>query len=282
MPVNFDDISVLLDYSFGGINFSLYPFMILDIILVSVIFYYLYVWSRNTRIVPIITGLFLLGIVFLFARILNMKALEWILDKFLTMLVIAIPIVLSDELRRLLEKLGQIRLFKGKNNKYRGIEWIKELVDFVYIAKLQKLGALLVIERETLLTDYIEDAKLLNAKLSKELLMSVFEHNSPLHDGAVIIRNGDISCASAILPISTEYIENVGTRHRAAIGISNKSDAIIIVNSEDRGEVSVVRSGKLQRNINKEELEALLQTIFEKKSSNKKTFLKQLKDIFYV
>jgi diadenylate cyclase len=239
-------------------------------------------WSRNTRIVPIITGLFLLGVIFLFARVLNLKALEWILDKFLTMLVIAIPIVLSDELRRLLEKLGQLRLFRRKSHKRSSVEWIKHLVDFVYIAKSQKMGALLVLERKTLLTDYIEDAKPLNAKFSKELLISIFNHNSPLHDGAVIVRSGVISCACAILPISTEYIENVGTRHRAAIGISNKSDAIVVVVSEERGIVSIAMDGKLQKNISKSELELLLNEVFEKKSSNKKTLIKQFKDIFHV
>ncbi len=281
MTFDFKDLSVLWDYSFGGIDLALHPFFYIDIILVAIIFYYLYIWARNTRVTAIIAGLILLGILFLIARILNLPALEWMLDKFLTMLVIAIPIVLSDELRRFLEKLGQITVFREKKSLALQHLWIEEVINFALEMKKGRKGSLIVIERNTLLTEYIEDGKKINADISKDLLFSIFSHTSPLHDGAVIIRKGKIAAASSILPISIERIDDVGTRHRAALGLSKKSDAIIIVNSEEKGEISLAKDSKICTNIDKDELSRVLKETFIIEEENISIF-KQLKKLFHV
>ena len=275
MDFNLTSLTDFWSRSFGGVDLYSHPFFIIDVILVSVIFYYLYAWSRKTRIIPIISGLIILGISFLVARTLDLTALEWILDKVLTMLVIAIPIVFSDEIKRFLEKLGQTKLFRGKNKIIFDRNWIDEIVDCVAYLKEIRCGALLVLEKETLLTEYIEDSKTINANVSTDLLISIFNNKSPLHDGAVIIRNGKIAAAKCILPISREFIEGVGTRHRAALGMSHKSDAIIIVNSEENGEISVAESSILKRNINKVDLHNMLINAFEK-SHEKKSLIKKI------
>jgi len=276
--VNFNTDSFLnfWNKSFGGVDLSSHPFFIIDIILVSIIFYYLYIWSRKTRIIPIITGLVILGVSFLIARILDLRALEWILDKVLTMLVIAIPIVFSDEIKRFLEKLGQTNFFKDKTKCIINKNWIDEIIDTVYKFHEIKCGALIVLERETLLTEYIEDGKKLNADISKDLLISIFNHKSPLHDGAVIIRNGKIAAAQCILPISREFIQGVGTRHRAALGMAHKSDAFIIVVSEENGEVSIAEYSELKRNIDRNTLHKMLITIYRDVDDNKKSLFKKI------
>jgi diadenylate cyclase len=265
---------------FGNINLSDHPFFVIDIFLVAIAFYYLYIWSRNTRVIPVITGLILLGLSFLVSRLLNLQALEWVLDKFLTMMIVAIPIVFSDELKRMLEKIGNNTFFKTKKEIISSNFWIDELVHFALLMKQKKLGALIVIEKSTLLTDYIEDGNQIDANISTELLLSIFHPSSPLHDGAVIIRNGKIASSGCILPVAREIIPGVGTRHHAGLSISNKSDAIAIINSEERGEISLAQNNFLKRNIDEHELKYILINEFSRNQNKETTLLHKIKSLF--
>lgn len=281
MSLVLENIQKIWGYSFGNADITLYPFFLVDILLVSIIFYYLYLWARNTRIIPIITGLIAMAILFIIARIFDLKALEWILDKILTMLVIAIPIVFSDEIKRFLEKIGQTNIFSQKGKKIDDYNWITEIINFAY--KMQKIrcGAIIVIERNTLLTEFIEDASRIDSEVTQDILESIFNTKSPLHDGAVIIRHKRIAAAKSILPISREAFLDLGTRHRAGIGLSAKTDSVVIIISEQTGEVSLSMNGKIQQDIKEVELNNILFQIFQKDNDNKQSFWKNLKEIFY-
>jgi diadenylate cyclase len=217
-----ESISNVWKYLFGSINISAHSFFYIDIFLVAIIFYSLYKWARNTRIMAILSGFIILGIVFLFAKILDLIAIQWIAEKVLTMLVISIPIIFSDEIKRLLEIIGQTNLFNSSKNDNYNTDWINEIIDLTYRLKEIKWGSLIVLERKTILNEYIINANKINADVNSDLLYSIFNPKSPLHDGAVIIRNKKIAAARCILPISYKSLDKLGTRHRAGLGLSKK------------------------------------------------------------
>jgi len=279
---NLSEISNIWNYAFGYVNFSAHPFFYIDILLVTIIFYFLYKWSKNTRIIAILSGFIILGIIFLFAQILDLVAIQWISEKVLTMLVIAIPIIFSDEIKRLLERLGQTRLFNNEKKINNDTKWINQVIDSVYKIKETKWGALLVLERTTLLTEYIIDGIKIDSEINSDLLYSIFNPKSPLHDGAVIIKNNKIAAAKCILPISYKSLDKVGTRHRAALGLSKKTDALIIINSEERGEVSIAYDSILTRNISKGELKEFIYKLFISKEIRRKSLSDNIKNILHV
>jgi len=212
---------------------------VLDILVVSLIFYYILALIKGTRAVLVLKGLLILFIATMIAPILHFQAVGWILDKFWVAGVIAIVIVFQPELRTALANLGQTS-FARVSFKEQMI-FIDEIIKAVDILKKKKCGALIVLEQKTGLRNYVESGIPVNGDLSAEILISIFQIASPIHDGAVIIKGNKILAAGCILPLASELSTKkiMGTRHRAAIGITEVSDACAIVVSEQSGRISL-------------------------------------------
>lgn len=238
--------------------------IVIDILLVSILFYWLFLLIRGSRTFHVLLGIIVIALFFLVSKALSLVAVDWLLNKFLTMLVVAIPIIFQQELRQGLEKLGQTKHFL--NRILREADFIiREICEAAEYMAEKKIGALIVFEGETPLKEYIQTGVSLDAKISKELLLSIFAHNSPLHDGAVIIRNNTIKSAACILPHSLkEHDHEYGTRHMAALSVSENTDAKIIAISEEKGVVSWIEKGKISK-VSSGELEKLLAFLKPKK-----------------
>jgi len=245
---------------------------IVDILVVAFIIYRLMVVLKGTRTVNILRGIVILLIVTLIARFLELRVLFWILKGFWVAGIIALVIVFQPELRFLLSQLG-----RGKVSRFflrRGFSFIDDIIDALLELKEKGHGALIVFEFEIGLRNYIDTGIRLNSDISKELLISIFTPPSPLHDGAVIIRGEKIISASCILPLSNEpgVIELLGTRHRAAIGITEVSDCLSVVLSEETGAISVTRKGKLEKNLKPEELKKMVIGLYRERTEKKAGF----------
>lgn len=237
-----------------------YGLAFLDIAIVAVIIYYVFVFIKGTRATRIIYGAIVLIIILLLGRLLNLQTLNWAQGHITTFVIVAIPIVFQPELRRALEKLGRTKILKRSFNIKSFGRLVNETIKTVKILQKNKVGALIIIMGDTGLEEYIETGTRINGRLTSELLLNIFYPNSPLHDGAVIIQNNELLAAGCMLPISEgEYSYTHGTRHRAGIGITEETDAISIVVSEERGIISVAKNGKLKENLSIDELEEFLQ-----------------------
>lgn len=249
---------------FASIDFSQHPFYLLDILIIAVGFYYLYVLLRNTRAVPILTGLIIIVIVSLISQRLKLSGLNWLLGHSVTLLVIAIPVVFRDELRRGLETIGQTRFFRHRGETRGARKTIRDISKAARYFAENKIGALIVIRRSTNLSEVVETGIKLYADLSTELLQTIFHPGSALHDGAVIIEENQIMAASCVLPLSFKSTEiKFGTRHKAALGISEHTDAIAIVVSEERGHIALAVDGELMNHISPDALEKNLMNLLE-------------------
>lgn len=258
----------------GYLNLSWYQIGI-DIIIVAVLIYYLILLLKGTRALNIAWGLIILAIIFLLSRAISLTSTNWIMEKFLTVIIIAIPIIFQQELRRALEKLGRTKLFMSRIGIKADI-MISQLVSACTELIENKRGALIVFERDTPLKEYTETGIELEAEVSKELIVSIFGSHSPLHDGAIIIKDNKIKAASCILPHSFKsYSKNFGTRHRAALALTENTDANVIVISEERGTVSFVENGSIELDITPQRLEELLS--FLKPKEKKQYFIKRRK-----
>lgn len=236
--------------------------LILDIAIVAVIVYSIYVLIKKTRAVQIFKGFLIILVLLALSEILDLVILNFILTNFLTYGVILMIIVFQPELRSALEKLGRknITSIFDFDDKIRDKQVISEIVKAVEIMSLKKIGALIVIEQGTKINDIIREGVDLSAKVSSELIQTIFNPRTPLHDGAVIIENNQIKAAKCVLPLASENMvpRNVGTRHRAAIGMSEVSDALVIVVSEETGTISYVEDGKMKRDLNGDKLSSIL------------------------
>ena len=248
---------------------------LLDIFIIAFIIYYLLNIISGTRAVQLIKGLGLIFLVALFAQLLELNTVNWFLDSFLTIIMVALPIVFQPELRRALEQIGRGGFLKEQFWQNWGPKEINEIVLAMSDMSEKKIGALIVISRRVGLKNYIETGIELEAAISKQLLLSIFQHESPLHDGALIIENGEIKAASCFLNLSTgsDINPRLGTRHRAAIGITEESDALALVVSEETGVISVAEDGQLSRHLDKAELREKLAHSFEK--SKEKSFMRR-------
>ncbi len=230
---------------------------ILDILIVAYLLYRLLLLIRGTRAVQMAAGLGMLVLIYFLAGQFQLLTLHWVLGTFLSSIFLLVIIIFQDDIRRALMQMGQTPFIKAQTEYSHVIE---EVVKAVAYFCERKIGALIVIERGTGLGEFIESGTPLEAKVTRELLWSIFEPTSPLHDGAIIIREGRIAVAGAILPLSTnpQISRRLGTRHRAAIGISEVSDAVAIVVSEETGGLSLAVGGKITRDINPNVLRQLL------------------------
>lgn len=231
---------------------------IIDIILVSYIIYKLLMLVRGTRAIQLLKGIMVIVAAWLISTFFELRTLQWLMSQAFTYGVLAIIIIFQPELRRALEKLGSGRFLLGSNNQDEQV--ISNMVNEVtkasgYLSE-RRIGALIVVERETGLTDYIETGTQLKAIVSSELLINLFIPNTPLHDGAIILRKDTIMAAGCYLPLSENpYISReLGTRHRAAIGMSEISDAISVIVSEETGHISVSINGQIDRGLTEERL----------------------------
>ncbi|MGD1049220.1 MAG: diadenylate cyclase CdaA [Candidatus Krumholzibacteriaceae bacterium] len=223
---------------------------ILDILIVAFLFYRLFLLIRGTRAAQMFIGLFLLIIVSFVARWLNMNALNWILSSLKTVWVIAFVILFQPELRRALSLLGQNRIL-GYFIKVEESGTVSEIVKACHLLTQSGLGAIIAIEQDVGLRNYIETGTPIDALVTAELLVTIFTPPSPLHDGAVVIEKNRIIAAGCILPLSQNprLAKSLGTRHRAGLGLSEESDAVVIIVSEETRTISLAFGGKLKRKL---------------------------------
>ncbi|MEW5766166.1 MAG: diadenylate cyclase CdaA [bacterium] len=231
---------------------------VFDILIVSYIFYQLFLLIRGTRAVQVIKGLTIFIVIFVVAKEANLHTITWLLTNFGTLGLVAIVILFQPELRRALANMGENRLF-GAFFK-TGEEPTQKLIKVIFALARQKIGALIVLARKADLKNYIETGVTLNAQFKPELLTTIFMPNTPLHDGAVIIAGDQIVAASCLLPLTQnpDLSITLGTRHRAAIGLTEETDALVIVVSEERGKVSLAVGGKISTDLSEEQLKEML------------------------
>lgn len=239
---------------------------ILDVLLVWYVLYKLLTLIKGTKAVQLLKGIFVIILAKFATIIFGLDTLGWMLDQVIEFGFLAIIIIFTPEIRRALEQLGRGKIFQRsgaqlEDEQARLIEAIKKAVS--YMAK-RRIGALISIESETGLNEYMETGIQMNAEISSELLINTFIPNTPLHDGAVIIQKDRISAAACYLPLSeSNFIsKELGTRHRAALGLSEVTDATTIVVSEETGAVSLAKNGNLYRNLSIEDFESYLRTMW--------------------
>ena len=233
---------------------------IIEIIIISVLIYYMLVWIKDTRAWMLLRGILVILAFVLLAVLFEMNTIVWIADKLFNVAMIAVVVIFQPEMRKALENLGRknilVNLFNFDFNKVENGKFsdhtIDELIKACYAMGKVKTGALIVIEDEILLNEYVRTGIDIDAIISSQLLINIFEKNTPLHDGAVIVRGDRVVSATCYLPLSDSMTlsKDLGTRHRAAVGISEVSDSLTIVVSEETGKVSIAMRGQIYRNVN--------------------------------
>jgi diadenylate cyclase len=236
--------------------------VLIDILILTYVFYKFYQILAQTKAVQVLKGLIFFFILYIISRITKLETFSWVLDQIAGVIVIAVIIVFQPELRRVLTKLGQsnwLNSFIKKDPKD-----LTAILNAVQNFHIRQIGALIVFERSVGLKNIIESGTVIEAEISTSLLLTIFTNKTPLHDGAIIIKNDQIVAAGCFLPLSetTQISQDLGTRHRAALGLAEESDALIIVVSEETGRISLAYDGKLYTNyeidVLRKELSALL------------------------
>ncbi len=232
-----------------------------DILIVWYLIYRVLLIIRGTRAAQMLAGIGIIIVAYFGAREFELLTLYWLLNTFLSSIFLIIVIVFQRDIRRALTQVGQTPFAKTYENTIQNMD---EIVGAAVYLSRKRIGALMVIERETGLKDYIESGQQLDARLSRELLVSIFHTSSPLHDGGVIIRAGRILTAGCVLPLTKNpYISRrLGTRHRAAIGLSEETDAVVIVVSEETSQISLVQHGAITSDLDETSLRNRLDAIF--------------------
>lgn len=252
---------------------------IVEIIIVAILIYQIILWIKNTKAWMLLKGILVLAVFILIAWVFHMYMILWIAKNLLPVMATASVIIFQPELRRALEKIGEKRFLasvvpfdkKGKENARFSEGTIDGIVDLAFAMGKVKTGALIVVEQIIQLTEYESTGIRLDCLVSRQVLINIFEHNTPLHDGAIIVRGDRIVSATCYLPLSDNMgiSKELGTRHRAAIGMSEVSDALVIAVSEETGYVSVALGGQLVRNVTPEYLRERLEAIGKKGTEKK-------------
>ena len=252
---------------------------IIEILIITVIVYEIMLWIKNTKAWMLLRGIIMLGVFILLAWILQMHTILFLAAQSINVLAIAAVVVFQPELRRALEKLGEKNILnsinpfdKNRDNERFSDETADSIVRACYEMGSVCTGALIVVEQAIRLNEYEMTGIELDCKVSSQVLINIFEHNTPLHDGAVIIRGDRITSATCYLPLSDNMSisKDLGTRHRAALGMSEVCDALVIVVSEETGLVSAAMGGRLTRGIKREQLREMLSQIQYRKSEQKR------------
>lgn len=240
---------------------------ILDVVDIGVVAYFLYkiyTMLKNTRAAALVKGLIVLAFIMLVSKALNLHVINWLLEKAMTMVMVALPIVFQPELRRALEQIGRGRLFRKAEeiDEEELNDMINAVASAASIMARRKVGALIVFERAVGLEERVETGVKIDGLVTDSLLLNIFEKNTPLHDGAVIIRGNRIVAASCLLPLTEQrnLSQELGTRHRAAIGLSEQSDALVLVVSEETGTISMARNGEIFRYLQADDVKDMLRS----------------------
>lgn len=242
-----------------------YMAAVIDIAVLAYVIYKFLLLIRGTRAVQLLKGLIVLLIVYFLSDTLGLHAVNWLLSEAWAVLFLALAVIFQPELRRALEHIGRGNIFNITRNSLASVD-VTHVIDEIVAACVScaktRTGALIILERDTGLQDYIDTGITVDAKVTQELLVNIFVPNTPLHDGATVIRGDRVMAAACFLPLSDNpYISmSLGTRHRAAIGISEVSDALALVVSEETGLISVANGGKLIRHLDEKQLREMLST----------------------
>lgn len=244
---------------------------ILEMAIIAFTLYHIIIWVKTTRAWMLVKGIIVLAVFWLIAIILDMSVILWIFNKSITILTTAVVIVFQPEIRSALEQIGRKDLFrslmpfddaKDKNEKTE-MRIINDIVKATFELAKTKTGALIVIQNEVPLHEYERTGIILDSVISSQLLINIFEHNTPLHDGAVILRDNRIAAATCYLPLSDnmQLSKELGTRHRAGVGISEVTDSLTIIVSEETGNVSIALNGELIRGVDGDYLKSKLKQL---------------------
>lgn len=246
---------------------------VVDILIVAYLFYWLYNFLLNTRAVQLIKGVLVIFLVAVVSWLLRLETLAWLIKNLTASLAIIVVILFQPELRRLITRFGQ-RNWLSTEATAESFQ-LDELVNAVFAMAAEKVGSLIVIERNTGLKSYVESGVTVDSGISEELIRTIFYPLTPLHDGALIIQEGRISGAACYLPLSDskQLQKQHGARHRAGLGIAEETDALVIVTSEERGEISIMVNGRLMSNVKNTDLKNMIlffmnpKTAYEEKYS---------------
>ena len=240
-----------------------------DIFLVAVAVFLLLYLVRTTQAVPLLRGvLLLMAIIGLLSTVFQLRGFSWLLLQALPALLVAIPVIFQPELRRALERVGRVGALPtpGAREKARIEAMIEATVLACRSLAARRYGALIILERETGLQEYVDSGVELNADYSVELLLTIFDPHTPLHDGGVIVRGGRILAAACVLPLTTAFLADrrLGLRHRAGIGVTEATDAIAMIVSEERGSISIAHNGRIIRRLDADRLGAVLRAFYQR------------------
>ena len=220
----------------------------LDVLLLAIIFYQILLLIRGTRAAQILIGMLLVVGLFVISNVFPLTTVNWMMNKFYSSFIIILIIIFQDDIRHVLSSMGRRKIFAGQDLS-TSIHIIDEISRAASSLAAKRIGALIVIERGIILTRYVDIGIPLDARISKEILMSIFHPSSPIHDGAVILQRGRIAASGCFLPLTRDdHVDpNLGTRHRAALGISEETDALVVVVSEEGASVAIVEDGRITR-----------------------------------
>lgn len=269
-----------------GLPQSFHLTYIVEILILTVIIYELLIWVKNTRAWTLLKGIVVVTAFALISYFFHLTTLTWLMSKTAGVLVTVVVIVFQPELRRALEQLGRKNIIFSifgtsaviaEEDRRSRDKINSEIVKAVFEMSKVKTGALIVMEKKVILNEYERTGIPIDALISSQLLMNIFEHNTPLHDGAVFIRNQRVVAATCYLPLSDnmELSKELGTRHRAGVGISEVSDSLTIIVSEETGAVSIAESGKLTRSVSPDDLKAKLAEITQGVDEGKRKKLRE-------
>lgn len=235
----------------------------LDIGIIAFVLYRLIHMIRGTRAMQMIIGLVVILLAYVSSQMFGLFTLNWVLDNFLGSIILVIIVIFQSDIRRALTQFGTAPLFGGADRIERG-QVLEEITKAVVSLATRRIGGLIVLEREVGLNEYIEVGTRLDARVTRELLESVFIPHSPMHDGALVIQKGRVAAARCFLPLSVDpnLSQAFGTRHRAAVGLTEETDAVVIVISEERGKISLVVGGKVTQDLDGPQLRSSLQRLF--------------------
>lgn len=256
----FNDIINAIISGFQDIRFQ----DVLDIVIITVLVYKIIEWSMNTRAYQLLKGLGVLLLILLLSTLFNLYTINYLLNTLLVSGIVVMAVIFQPELRRGLAHIGRFKFNFSAKDKAEDSGIVREIVNALIELSKRKVGALIVIERETKLDEYLPTGTPVDAKITSTLIQNIFEPNTPLHDGAVIVRDGRIHYAACVLPLfdDANISRELGTRHRAAMGVSQASDSLTLVVSEETGVISYAENGKLVRYVDRIALTELLESIF--------------------
>jgi diadenylate cyclase len=242
----------------GGEIFWNYFRNVLDIVIVAFILYWLYTFLSNTKAVQLLKGVLVIGIVYVLAKLLRLDTLDHLITTIFSSVVIAIIVIFQPELRRLITQFGQRNWISSEmlNDAFP----LDEVVNALNSMSEEKIGSLIVVERNTGLKSFAESGVMVNATISEEFIRTIFYPMTPLHDGAIIIQDGQIAAAACYLPLSDskQLKKHHGSRHRAALGIAEETDALVLVTSEETGNISIMVNGKMHSRIKSSDIKNVI------------------------